>query len=171
MPKEFSFPIPLKYIDVVRRTNTTLDVLLESRTDDYWNVDGDRMLSEPWTCFTQFTIWSEKPPDGYTWSGGRLTKVQATSRLHFFVAKSLVKYVEWRSKKKKRHWAIQQPKPGNARKMTRNYCTDLDDMEFKDTMKNRAKLSCHSSCPVSLSSSRLAAPKIPIRAKHDTHVS
>ena len=57
---------PLKYIDVVRRTNTTLDVLLESRTDDDWNVDGDRMLSEPWTCFTQFTILNEKPPDRYT---------------------------------------------------------------------------------------------------------
>ena len=66
MPKEGSFPIPLKNIDVVRRANTTLDVLLESHTDDYWNVDGDRMLSEPSTCFTQFTILSEKPPDGYT---------------------------------------------------------------------------------------------------------
>ena len=38
VPKEGSFPIPLKNIDVVRRTNKTLDVLLESRTDDNWNV-------------------------------------------------------------------------------------------------------------------------------------
>ena len=30
MPQETSFPIPLKYIDVVRHTNTTLDVLQES---------------------------------------------------------------------------------------------------------------------------------------------
>ena len=37
---EASFPIPLEYIDVVRRTNTTLDVLLGSRVDDCWNVDG-----------------------------------------------------------------------------------------------------------------------------------
>ena len=31
---EEAFPIPLRYIDVIRRTHTTLDVLQESRTDD-----------------------------------------------------------------------------------------------------------------------------------------
>ena len=55
-------------IIVVMRTNTTLDVLLESRFDDYWNVDGDRSLSEPWTGFRQFAILSA---DGYTWSRRR----------------------------------------------------------------------------------------------------
>ena len=78
--KEGSVPIPLRYIDVVRRTNTTLDVLLGSRLDDFWNIDGDRNLSEPWTLFTQFTMLSEKPPDVYMWSGERLTKIQATTR-------------------------------------------------------------------------------------------
>ena len=28
----------------------------------------------------QFTLLSEKPPEGFLWSGGRLTKQQATSR-------------------------------------------------------------------------------------------
>ena len=37
---EDPFPIPLKYIDVVRRTKTTVDVLLDSRIADHWNVDG-----------------------------------------------------------------------------------------------------------------------------------
>ena len=37
-PKEDSFPIPLKYIDVTRATFTNLDVLQEKRTDDYWKV-------------------------------------------------------------------------------------------------------------------------------------
>lgn len=45
--EEDSFSIPLHYIDVTRRTNTTLDVLLESRIDDYWDVDGDWELSAP----------------------------------------------------------------------------------------------------------------------------
>ena len=45
------FPIPLRDIDVVRRTNTILDVLLESRIDDSCNVEGDRNLAEPWTGF------------------------------------------------------------------------------------------------------------------------
>ena len=59
VPKEGSFPVQVKYIDV-RRASTTLDVLLESRIDDYWNFHG-RELSGPWTSFTQFTILSEKP--------------------------------------------------------------------------------------------------------------
>ena len=56
--EEESFPIPLRNIDEVRKTITTLGELLESRINDYWNADGDRNL-------TQFTIFNEKPPDGY----------------------------------------------------------------------------------------------------------
>ena len=52
----------------------------ESRIDDYLNIDGSRDLSDPWTGFTQFTLLEEKPPDGYMWSGERLTKRQETSR-------------------------------------------------------------------------------------------
>ena len=44
MPKEESFPIPMKYIDVTRTTHTSLDVLLERQIDDYWNVDGERII-------------------------------------------------------------------------------------------------------------------------------
>ena len=63
-PREESFPIPLKYIDVSRTTRTNLDVMQERRIDDYWNIDGSRDLSDPWTGFTQFTLLEEKPPDG-----------------------------------------------------------------------------------------------------------
>ena len=69
-PREESFPIPLKYIDVSRTTHTNLDVKQERRIDDYWNIDGSRDLSDSWTGFTQFTLLEEKPPDGYMWSGG-----------------------------------------------------------------------------------------------------
>ena len=41
-PREESFPIPLKYIDVSRTTHTNLDVKQERRIDDYWNIDGSR---------------------------------------------------------------------------------------------------------------------------------
>ena len=52
-PREESFPIlPLKYIDVSRTTHTNLDVKQEKRIDDYWNIDGSRDLSDPWTGFT-----------------------------------------------------------------------------------------------------------------------
>ena len=64
-PREETFPIPLKYIDVTRTTHTSLDVLLEKNIDDYWNVDGERELSDAWTGFTRFILLNERPPDGY----------------------------------------------------------------------------------------------------------
>ena len=79
-PREESFTIPLKYIDVSRTAHTNLDVKKERRIDDYWNIDGSRDLSDSWTGFTQFTLFEEKPPDGYMWSGERLTRKQLTSR-------------------------------------------------------------------------------------------
>ena len=72
--REASFPIPLKIFDVTRTTNTSWVVMLEQDTDDYWNVNGDRELSDTWTGFTRFIQLDEKTPDGYTWSGWRLTR-------------------------------------------------------------------------------------------------
>ena len=69
--REESFPIPLKYIDVSRTTDTNLDVKQERRIGDYWNIDGSRDLSDPWTGFIQFILLEEKPPDGFLWSGVR----------------------------------------------------------------------------------------------------
>ena len=69
MPKEESFPIPLKYIDVTKTTHTSQDISLEKHIDDYENVDGERELSDASTGFTRFFLVHERPPDGYTWSG------------------------------------------------------------------------------------------------------
>ena len=79
-PRDESFPFPLKYIEVSRTTRKNLDVMQERRIDDYWNIDGSRDLSDPWTGFTQFTLLDEKAPEGYMWSGWRLTGKQLTSR-------------------------------------------------------------------------------------------
>ena len=49
--------IPLKYTNVTRNTETSSDVLLEKNIEDYWNVDGDRELSDAWTSFTRFTFF------------------------------------------------------------------------------------------------------------------
>ena len=48
--------------------------------EDCWNVAGDGELSDAWTGSTRFTELSEKTPDGHTWSSGRLTRKQTTSR-------------------------------------------------------------------------------------------
>ena len=59
-PKEESFPCPLKYIDVTRTTHTNLDVKQEKRIDDYWNIDGSRNLSDPWTGFSHNLLYWKK---------------------------------------------------------------------------------------------------------------
>ena len=63
MPKEESFPIPMKYIDVTRTTHTSLDVLLEKNIGDYWNMHGERELSDAWTGFTRFVLLNERPQE------------------------------------------------------------------------------------------------------------
>ena len=56
VPREESFPIPLKYMDVTRPTHTDLEVAQEKRIDDCWNVEGNRSLSDSWTGFRIFTL-------------------------------------------------------------------------------------------------------------------
>ena len=52
--------MPLKYIDVTRKTQTSLDVLLEKNFDHHWNVDGERELSVARTGFTRFNFIERK---------------------------------------------------------------------------------------------------------------
>ena len=138
-PREESFPIPLRYIDVSRTTHTNLDVKQEKRIDDYWNIDGSRDLSDPWTGFTQFTLLEEKPPDGYVWSGVRLTRKQLTSRPdHLWpeLWKSMGKHAKLKEKQK---WSNEKLHLENARKLRGIYLIDPEDKEFKETIKNARK--------------------------------
>ena len=138
-PREESFPIPLKYIDVTRTTHTNLDVKQEKRIVDYWNIDGSRDLSDPWTGFTQFTLLDEKAPDGKTWSGRRLTRKQLTSRPdHLWpeLWKSMGKNAKLEEKQK---WAEERIHLDNARKLRGIYFIDPEDKEFKETIKYACK--------------------------------
>ena len=138
-PRQESFPVPLKYIDVTRTTHTNLDVKQGKRIDDYWNIDGSRDLSDPWTGFTQFTLLDEKAPDGYTWSGGRLTRKQLTSRPdHLWpeLWKSMGKNAKLKEKQK---WSEEKIHLDNARKLRGIYFIDPKDKEFKETIKNARK--------------------------------
>ena len=138
-PREESFPIPLKYIDVSRTTHTNLDVKQEKRIDDYWNIDGSRVLSDLWTGFTQFTQLEEKPPEGYMWSGCRLTRKQLTSRPdHLWpeLWKSMGKHAKLKEKQK---WSNEKLHLENARKLRGIYFIDPEDTEFKEIIKNARK--------------------------------
>ena len=138
-PREESFPVPLKYIDVSRTTRTNLDVKQEKRIDDYWNIDGSRDLSDPWTGFTQFTLLEEQPPDGYMWSGARLTRKPLRSRPdHLWpeLWKSMGKHAKLKEKQK---WSNEKLHLENARKLRGIYFIDLEDKEFKEIIKNARK--------------------------------
>ena len=131
-PREESFPIPLKYVDVSRTTRTNWDVKQERRIDDYWNIDGSRGS-------TQFTLWEEKPPDGYMWSGERLTRRQLTSRPDHPRPELRIKMGRNAKLKERQKWSHEKLHLENARKLRGIYFIDPEDTEFKETIKNARK--------------------------------
>ena len=134
-PREESFPIPLKYIDVSRTSHTNLDVKQEKRM----NIDGSRDLSDLWTGFTQFTLLEEKALDGYMWSGWSLTRKQLTSRPdHLWpeLWKSMGKHTNLKEKQK---WSNEKLHLENGRKLRGIYFIDPEHKEFKETIKNARK--------------------------------
>ena len=111
----------------------------EKRIDDYWNIDGSRDLSDPWTGITQFTLLEEKPPDGYMWSGWTLTRKQLTSRTdHLWpeLWKSMGKNAKLKEKQK---WSEEKIHLENPRKLRGINIIDPEDTEFKETIKNARK--------------------------------
>ena len=111
----------------------------EKRIDDYWSIDGSRDLSDPWTGFIQFTLLDEKAPDGYTWSGWRLTRKQLTSRPdHLWpeLWKSMGKNAK---RKEKQKWSEEKIHLENARTLRGIYFIDPEDTEFKETIQNARK--------------------------------
>ena len=96
VPKVETFPIPLKYFDVTRSTHTDLDVMQETRVDDYWDVDLNR--------FHDVYSIERKTSQRICVVGGRLTKVQTTTRpdrVWPSVWTKIGKAAQNRSKKKK----------------------------------------------------------------------
>ena len=93
------------------------------------------------TGFTRFTILDEKPPDGYTWSGRRLTRIEKTSRPDTLWPEIWKDMSDASKRKEKQKWAIEKPRLHKARKLRGIYFFDQADEEFKDIMKNaRRKL-------------------------------
>ena len=109
MPKEKTFPIPLKYTDATRSTRTDLDVTQEKRVDDYWNVESRKLLSDSWKGFTKFTLLNETSPKGCMWSGERLTKIQTTTRPDHVWPEVWTKIGEAAQNREKQKWAKEKP--------------------------------------------------------------
>ena len=109
--------------------------MLERRIDDYWNIDGSKDLSDSWTGFTQFTLLDEKPPDGFLWSGERLTKRQVTSRPNYLWRELWTKLGRNDKLKEKQKWSIEKAKLDNAERLRGIYFIDHEDKEFKETTR------------------------------------
>ena len=137
--KEETFPIPMRYIDVVILTHTTLDVLQECRIDDCRNIDASRNLSDSWTGFTQFTILNEEPPDIYRFrEGSGLQKFKQPQDL-IFLARNLVMHVKKQLNEEKSSNGIWRNRSSTMREKLRGgiYFTNPD--EFKETIENARK--------------------------------
>ena len=91
LPREDTFPIPLKYLDVSRTTHTNLDVMRESRIDDYWNIDGLRNLSDPWDKFHSVYSQVRNLQTDVCGPGERLTKTAGNIQARSFMARALDK--------------------------------------------------------------------------------
>ena len=111
--------------------HTHFYVKQERRVDDNWNIDGSRDLSDYWTGFTQFILLEQKPPDGYMWSGWRLTRKQLTSRPDHLWPEVWTKLGRNAQLKERQKLSHEQPKLDNARKLRGIYFIDPEDKEFK----------------------------------------
>ena len=135
MLKEETFPLAMKYVDVTRTTDTSLDVLLEKNIEDYWNVDGEKELSGVHgSGFTRFVPLKERPPEGFSWSGERLTRNQKNSRPDDVWPDMWTHVSDAEEKKAKHRWAIEKPKLENARQLRGIFFIEPNDEEFKLTM-------------------------------------
>ena len=136
--------------------------MLEKHVEDYWNVDGEGDLSDAWTGFTRFVLPKERPPEGYTCFGRRLTRKQKTPRPSD-VWPDVWKFMTDAAKKKaKLRWAIEKPKLDNARQVRGIFFMEPNDEEFKLTMKAvRRKLEIP--MPAAMPC------KIPIKSSGETH--
>ena len=89
MPKEETFPVPLKYMDVMRSTNTALDVAQEKRINDCWNV-ADNRVCQIRGQDSRSSIYCKKLPKWYMWSGSRHDKNTSNHKTCELVAPSVV---------------------------------------------------------------------------------
>ena len=139
-PREESFPIPLKYIDVSQ--NYTYEFGCQSRENASMIIGmsmGLDDLSDPWTGFhTLYSIGRKTSRQKHV-SRGRLTRKQLTSRPdHLWpeLWKSMGKPAKLKEKQK---WSNEKLHLENARKLRAIYFNDPEDKEFKETIKNARK--------------------------------
>ena len=85
------------------------------------------------------SLYWMKPPDGYMWSGERLTKRQLTSRPDHLWPELWTKWGRNDKLKEKHKWSDEKPKLDNSRRLRGISFLDPEDGELKETIKNARK--------------------------------
>ena len=79
-PDHETFPIPLKYVDVMRQTQTSINNVSEHILNDKWTNANGVHLSEEWTGSTRFQTLRTWLLEGYKCAVESPTKIRKTTR-------------------------------------------------------------------------------------------
>ena len=86
-----------------------------------------------------FTLLEDRALDGYMWSGERLTRKQLTSRPDHLWPELRTKLGRNVKLKEKHKLSNEKPKLDNARRLRGIYFIELEDKEFRETIKTARK--------------------------------
>jgi len=138
VPHHDTCPIPLKWLDIVRETNTDLDHAGLHKFEDYWTTElrdpHRKQLDEAFIGYTQFQLLEPEKENGKTNQHGRPTVV------HKDTARPPNVYVEfWRTASRKEQekaiaaWKIEGPKREQERRLANwtEYVHPIDVPEYK----------------------------------------
>ena len=135
-PTDPDCPMPTKYLDVTRRTYTSIETEQEKCIEDFWNVDGSRALTEEWVGKTIFEYRHFPPKKDHCWVAGRETKIQETTRAGNVWPEVWKSLSPKKKEKAIKDWEILKPKLDEARAQRG---VDLhipwDDKEFPKLLK------------------------------------
>ena len=106
--------------------------MLERRMDDYWNIEGNRDLSDSRTGFTRFTTLDEKPYLARWAFDEEANDIQA----RLLVFRDMERHVRSSATKRKTEEAIEKPMLHDAWRLPGVYFIDPADAELKETLKH-----------------------------------
>ena len=139
MPSPEDCPLPLKYIDIFRHTQTDLSSSSEADIIDHY-TDGPIELSDSWVGTTKFHLLRPQPEPGWEWVEGRQTKCQKSTRPGNIWPEVWQRMSPKAKKKAIDEWKIEEPKRNESRKLAgidKHVKTeDLDDyLQFLATKR------------------------------------
>ena len=128
VPTDDNMPIKLKYVDILRRTTTSIKDFKFKEIRDFWTTPGsDIELEEPWTGYTTFELLRPAAKKNHHWVYGRETQTQKTTR------PGDVHPEEWPNMSAKnkqaaiKSWEVEGPKREKARAERGIYMVDASD--------------------------------------------